>query len=225
MNRSFEEIDLSLGDFTRYFEMNRLGRLSFPNGKAFLQSGKWFENGQIVNLYVEMNDLYKMVCGWKINGVLVPLDDIVAVIAFGSAVRHPGYEEVQRTHRRYWLFGEKVTTIKRVSIRPSDADFLVITVKNLMREEVLAPISLETYDCGTWIKKGGIHLANRGVSQLLKGIHEGDTVSTSALREGVPVFFTERFAEVVKRANIPKTTPRKIFWHEDDRRNLMGYIE
>src|SRR3989338_8957122 len=92
---------------------------------------------------------------------------ILAVIAFGSAVRHPGVQEVSRERRKYLLFGEKVTKVKQVAIQPSDADFLVITGENLMREEVIEPISLHTYDCGSWIEKGGIRLVNLGVGPPL----------------------------------------------------------
>lgn len=222
------ETVLQMDDFTKYFETKRLGRLYFPNGKTYVHpGGRWFDRSSITNFYINLTDLYKLVTGWKVNHTLVPLDDIVAVIAFGSAVRHPGVQKVYQERRKYLLFGEKVMEVKYVpiQIQPNDADFLVITGENLMREEVLEPISLHTYDCGTWIEKGGIHLVNRGVSQLLNGVRANDTVSVSALREGVPIFFNGRLDGVVAQAGVTKTTLRKILWDENDDGFLTGRIQ
>lgn len=225
MTSTMIETDLSMKDFARYFETKRLGKLYFPNGRCIIPHGEWFEQAEFPNFFVHLDDLYKMVSGWKVNHTLVPLDDIVAVIAFGSAVRHPGIQEVSHERRKYILFGEKVTEVKQVAIQPNDADFLVITGENLIREEVLEPLSIETYDCGTWIKKGGIHLVNRGVSQLLNGVRANDTVSLSALREGVPVFFDDRFVAVFSQTCVASTTPRKILWDEDSEGFLTGRIQ
>ena len=82
---------LSLEDFARYFENNRLGRLYFPNGKCFTPNGEWFEDGKITQFHINLRDLYNLIIGWKINNAGISLDDVVGVIAFGSAVRHPGY--------------------------------------------------------------------------------------------------------------------------------------
>lgn len=225
MKSTMTETNLSMKDFTRYFEVQRLGKLYFPNGKCMIPHGCAVEDAEFPNFFVHLDDLYKMVSGWRVNHTLVPLDDIVAVIAFGSAVRHPGVQEVSRERRKYLLFGEKVTKVKHVPIQPNDADFLVITGENLMREEVLEPISIETYDCGTWIRKGGIHLVNRGVRQLLNGVRANDTVSESALREGVPVFFNVRFRSVSSQAGVASTTPRKILWDENGEGFLTGRIQ
>ena len=220
MKSTAVETVLHMDDFTKYFEATRLGRLYFPNGKAYVHpGGRFFQNSAITDFYINLADLYKLVTGWKVNHTLVPLDDIVAIIAFGSAVRHPGFQEVTRNR----LFHGPVT--EQVPIQPSDADFLVITGENLMREEVLEPISLHTYDCGTWIEKGGIHLVNRGVNQLLNGVRANDTVSASALREGVPIFFNGRLDGVVTQAGVAKTTPRKILWDENAKGFLTGRIQ
>lgn len=224
MKNTMTETNLSMKDFTRYFEQKRLGKLYFPNGKCMVPRGQWIENAEFQNFFIHLDDLYKMISGWKVNHTLVPLNDIVAVIAFGSAIRYPGVNEIPRTRRKYLLFGEKVTKIKQVPIQPNDADFLVITGENLMREEVLEPTSVETYDCGTWITKGGIHLVNRGVNQLLNGVRANDTVSESALREGLPVFFDNRFKNVYSQAGVTPTTPRKIFWDENSEGFLTGMI-
>jgi len=90
---------------------------------------------------------------------------------------------------------------------------------------VLEPISIKTYDCGTWIRRGGIHLVNRGVSQLLNGVRFNDTVSASALREGVPVFFNGRFGNVSMEAGVQSATPMKVHWDENGQGFLTGRIQ
>ena len=220
------ERNLSMGDFTRYFEGNRLGRLFFPNGKCFTPNGQWFENGEITPFHIDLKDLYKLlVTGWKINGTEVPLDDLVGVIAFGSAVKYPGYEEIIKTRKKYWFFGPKIKKPEQIPIQPEDADFLVITGQDLLRERVLEPVSLKTYDCGTWIKEGGIHLVNRGIEQVVNGVQSGDTISASAMREGVPIFYNGRLENVQNRTGISRETPRRIDWDEDKRGYLVGKIE
>jgi hypothetical protein len=219
------EASLSMNDFTKYFESDRLGRLYFPNGKCFTPHGTAFENGEITQFHIDLKDLYKLVTGWKINDTGVPLDDIVGVVAFGSAVKYPGYEEVIETKRKYKIFGQKLTKTKQVSIQPDDADFLVITEQDLLREKVLKPISLETYDCGTWIREGGIHLVNRGIEQVVNGVQAGDTISSSAMREGIPIFYNGRLEGVQARTGIPKETPRRIDWDTDKRGYLFGEIK
>lgn len=224
MTGTATETQLSMDDFTRYFEAKRLDRLFFPNGQCMIPHGSAFEDAEFPNFFVRLDELYKLVSGWKVNHTLVPLNDIVAVIAFGSAVRYPGVEEVARQRRKYLLFGERITKVKRIPIQPHDADFLVITGNDLMREAVLEPVSIATYDCGTWIRTGGIHLVNRGVNQLLNGVRANDTVSQSALREGVPVFSNGRFAAVCAQAGIASVTPRKILWDETKAGALVGRI-
>ena len=216
MKNTLVEAKLSMKDFARYFEAKRLGRLSFPNGESYSIDG-------FVDFYIRLNDLYKLASDWKVNLTLVPLDDIVAIIAFGSAVRYPG--TIPGTRQQYWLFGKDVQTKKQVRIMPRDADFLVITKGNLIREEVLDPtLAFDNYGASI-VRKGGIHLINRGVDQLLKGIHANDTVSASALREGVPLFSNGRLESVLAQANIESTTPRKLFWDEDNDGCLTGRIQ
>lgn len=108
-----------------------------------------------------------MVTGWKVNRTLVPLDGIIAIIAFGSAVCYPGLQKIFLKRRKHILFGARA--VGQIPIPVNDVDILVITEDDLMREEILEPISVDVYDVGTCIEKGGIHLANRGMHQLLKG--------------------------------------------------------
>lgn len=237
MQNTMVETDLSMGTFTHYFEAKRLGSLYFPNGHCttpnrYLSFRKFF---------VDLNDLYKLVSGWKVNHTEVPLNDIVAVIAFGSAVRYPGTETIFKTRKKYLLFGENRIIMEEVPIFPRDVDFLVITEHNLVNEKILEPLTTHDQYGGVYIKQGGIHVSNRGVEQLLNAVRlraiagvntlndrirlNNDTVSISALREGVPIFFDERFEEVVSQANIERTTPRKILWDENNAGFLIGRIE
>lgn len=224
MKSTMTETDLTMDDFRRYFEKNSLGDLFFPNGRCMTPHGQFFENSEFMNFHVRLDDLYKLVSGWRVNRTLVPLDDIVAVIAFGSTVRQPGTYEVTRTRRKYLFFGEKLSIKKTVPIQPNDADFLVITGENLMREEVLEPISIETYDCGTWIRTGGIHLVNRGINQVINGVKANDGISKAALLEGVPIFFNGGLTSVYSRTGITPRTTRKLLWDEDRKGHLTGVI-
>lgn len=225
MRSTASEVNLSVKDFTRYFKAGRLGKLWLPNGEAYDHpGGRFFDNGSVTDFYIRLDDLYKMVCGWKVNHIQVPLDDIIAIVAFGSAVRYPGVVKIKHTHRRYWLFGEKVTTIEEEPIQPEDADFLVVTGRNLTRDVVLEPETLWVYGSGTWIKKGGIHIINRGVDQVLKGVRAKDTVSKSALRNGVPVFFDNRFKDMLAKTGIKSATSRRMYWDETSGGRLTGKI-
>jgi len=216
---------LSLEDFARYFENNRLGRLYFPNGKCFTPNGEWFEDGKITQFHINLRDLYNLIIGWKINNAGISLDDVVGVIAFGSSVRHPGYRVTSKTGKKYLFFGPEITGKINVPIQPNDADFLVITGQDIIKEKVLKPTSLATYDCGTWITKGGIHLVNRGIHQILNSVRENDTISISAMREGVPIFYDGRLGEVQSRVGIKKETPRRLLWNKDEDGYLFGKIE
>ncbi|MBI2676354.1 MAG: hypothetical protein HYX21_00145 [Candidatus Yanofskybacteria bacterium] len=218
MKSTAVETVLHMDDFTKYFETKRLGRLYFPNGRCYTH----YELSQNDPFFIRLDDLYKLVTGWRVNHTLVPLGDIVAVIAFGSAVRHP--KDIPYSRRKYFLFGPMVTGVYQEEIQPRDADFLIITGGNLMPESVLEPDLVHDNYGGAYVAKGGIHLVNRGISQLLNGVRANDTVSASALREGVPIFFNGRLDSVVTQAGVTKTTPRKIFWDENREGYLTGRI-
>lgn len=214
------ETNLSLQEFKKYFKSNKLGKLDFPNGECVN------EYGNEIPFHIDLRNLYRLVTGWKINSTEVPLKDIIGIIAFGSAVKYPGYEKASRKRKKYFLFGPEVTKTKQFPIQPDDADFFVITGKNITREKVIEPVSIETYDCFC-LKEGGIHLVNRGIEQVVKGIEANDTVSSSAMREGVPIFYDKRLINFQKRisSRIRRETPRRIFWDEDDDGCLIGKIE
>ena len=222
------EVMLSPTDFRTYFEKDRLGKLYLPNGIRYAPEKDWpITEGAVVSL----KKLYKLMIGWKVqNETEVPVDDIVAIIAFGSAVRYPGYDIVTEKSRKYLgLFGPKIEREKKKKIYPNDIDFFVLTGKDITRHEYIKP-DFATIDFGSagWanaMKDGGINLVNRGINQLMHGVSQGDTISVSALREGIPLFYDARLEDVQKRTLIPKESPRRLFWDEDERGYLVGRIE
>jgi len=202
------ETTLSMDDFTKFFYKNRLGKLYFPNGGAS----------------VHLHDLYRLVTGWRINGSTIPKENISAVIAFGSAVRHPSQI---RTHRkRFLIFGRKVTKLKTESIYPKDVDFLVITNGFFVYEnKAEAVYEYDAYDGLPQLKEVGIHVLARSIDQMIGDIKSNSTVGVSALKDGVPIFRDERLEKLLKNVAVESTTSRKIFWEENREGILQGIIK
>ncbi len=196
---------LSFKDFVHYAQRAKLGRLNLPNGKVKRLIGYSKDN-----LFVKLADLYRLVNGIVTMHDLIPAN-ILAIIAVGSAVLSPGYRETYVTRRKFILFGPWVVDHRHVPIQPNDIDFLIITDKNLGY-------------AGTWLKKGSIHLVNRGVEQMAQCIRVHDTISMHALREGIPIFFDERLQVLSTKIGIKSKTPRKISWNENQRGHLSGSI-
>ncbi len=217
------DTNLSIKDFIEYFEKDKLGKLFLPNGNGWDVYGRHEKP-----ISIKLRNLFKVMSGWKINSYEVPLEDIIGIIAYGSAVKYPGYKEIPKVRRKYVLFGPVIKKMKKVSIKPNDVDFFVLTEKDITRHEYIKP-GWTTYDyascgCVTAVSEGGINLVNRGVNQFLKGVKDGDTISTSAMREGIPIFFNKKLDYYVKSAGIKKETPRKILWDENKDRKVFGII-
>jgi hypothetical protein len=182
---------VSISKITEHYQDKNLGKLYFPNGKCLV-------NKQYVDFNIDLIDLYELLTDWSINDdwsnvtSKVDIDDIIAVIAFGSAVKYPGYTIEETKEKKYLFFGPDVITKYRVNLEPKDADFLVITKTRMIDFRKLDPVVSKwanDYDCGTDIKKAGIHLVNRSWDQFLNGINDGtDTVSISGLKEGILLF-------------------------------------
>lgn len=205
--------NLSVKDLAKYVEKERTGRLVFPNGGRFLS-----------DFSVNLRDVYGLVANWEIQGNKIPIDDISAIIAFGSSVRYPGYREVPVTRKKYVIFGEKQETgkIKRVPIIPNDADFLVVTSQNMTEERVFVGKQDEYDDYyGPLTEDRIIHMFHRGANQVINGVKENDTISISALKEGVPIFYDRaKLEKLVQQSEIASSTPRKLDWTE----NTDGYL-
>lgn len=218
------EMELTMKDFSKFFERGDLGKLSFPNGTVFIPRGMYVEWGHDVPLFANLDELYKAAVGWKVNKNVVELEDIIAIVAFGSAVQHPGYDEHVQQYKKYLLFGPIKSKVERVPVRPRDIDFLVITRTNLFRREVIAPEWRDVYGGKPTLTKGGLHLINRSRINIIRGVRAGDTVSLSALEQGVPVFITSEFWKMRRDAKVPQKNPRKVYWDTNSRGLLHGEI-
>jgi len=219
------ETKLTVKDFAKFFERNDLGKLSFPNGKIFVPRGAYLEWGRFIPFFIDLNDLYKTAVGWRINSREVEVDDIIAIVAFGSAVKHPGYDEHISQYKKYLFFGPMKTKVKHEPVQPRDADFLVITHTNLFRREIIKSVVRDVYGGTEVVTKGGIHLVNRSRINIIRGTRAGDTVSSSALEQGVPVFTTSAFWKLLREdAGITQKNPRRVCWDTDERGILHGEI-
>ena len=198
---------LSFRDFVHYYQESRLGQLNFPNGKTKRLFWLYSKN----SLSVRLNDLYRLVDVMVARYGLTS-ENVIAVIAPGSAVLFPGYRETYCTRKKFIFIGSWTVKYEVVPIQPNDIDFLVITDKNMEY-------------AGAWLKKGGFHLINRGIEQMSQCIQVNDLVSMHTLREGVPIFFDERFLVLSTKIGIMSKTPRKISWNEDEHGSLVGTIQ
>lgn len=209
----------------KYFEQGKLDKLYFPNGNTYVHpDGEDFVHSAITKFHIHLTALYELMCDWTINGTHIMESDIVAVIAFGSAVQYPGYRKYYQTKKRFYFFGPKFTALKMRPIQPREADFLVISRNSLISEIMLEPVSRKTRDFGTWIEKGGIYLVNRGVDQIVEGVRRFDKISKSAFRYGVPVFFGSEFLKLALRVGEVSKSPRKLIWEETHQGCLRGSI-
>jgi len=209
----------SISDFKAHGMLSMLSALSLPNGGI---------NISLMKLYNAIQ--YE----WKINNRYIDIGHVVAVIAFGSAVQYPGYVEQKAQRKEYFFFGPLTERIKRSPIKPNDVDFLVVTKENLTDDKFID--SRISYDYGNdhCRREGNIHLVPRGINQVLNGVGNSyrsmdyevaDTVSESALRYGVPLFYDKEVLEdLVRRAGITKETPRKVLWKKDWEERLVGKI-
>lgn len=216
-----DEIELSLDDFRDYFKSNSLGELHLPNGSC----------------KISLASLYDNLASWKINDKTLSVDDLVAVIAIGSAVRYPGYTERTITTKKYLFFGPPEKRIRKIPIEPNDVDFLILTRENMTKEKVIPAFKedrcINDYgNTASAIVCNEMHLVCRGANQMLVGANYRsgtlipiDSVSEHTLREGVPLFYNKTELEhLLSRSSVKKETPRKVFW-KDSGNKLVGRIK
>jgi hypothetical protein len=204
-SRGIYDRKLSFEDFVNYAQRAKLGRLNLPNGKVKRLIGYSKDS-----LFVNLADLYRLVNSIVTMHGLIS-ENVLAIISVGSAVLSPGYRETYTTRRKFILFGPWIVDYRHIPIQPNDIDFLIITDRNLGY-------------AGTWLKKSGIHLVNRGVEQMAQCIQVHDTVAMHAPREGIPIFFDERLKFLSSKIGVKSRTPRKISWSEDKCGCLTGAI-
>jgi len=216
----WHKADPTPSDLQKWFNEKRLGKFHFPTGD-FLD-----EDYLPSTYFVHLRDLYEMVVEWRINGQAVPIDKILAIVAFGSAVG-PWQKETVKKRRKYLFFGPEIEYTEREYIQPNDADFLVITEQEMLKDAYLKAISRETYDSGTCLKRGGIHIVNRSLRQLATGIeNREDTISLNAVFHGVPIFFVPDLDRRLNQHDIinPWEKGRSVWWRETDEGLIVGEI-
>jgi len=213
-----KEIGYSLDDFKTYHQGKRLGELYLPNG----------------SYKISLSSLYDNLTTWKINDHTLSVDDITAIIVFGSAVRYPGFTEQPAITIKYLFFGPAEKSIRKVPINPNDVDFLIVTRENITEEKVIEATRNYNGYGGGEIIYGEMHLVCRGVNQMLEGANYRDrtavpidSVSDSVFREGVPLFYNKlELEDLISRSSVKRETPRRVMWDETFwSKNLVGRIK
>jgi hypothetical protein len=219
MNQSAKQVDVSVDEFRRRAQRTNLGRLYFPNGHKCGPP----EYVEQVPFFVTLRDLYSLIAEGEIGQSPINFDDILGIIAFGSAVGNPTLQAEAYTRKKYFLFGPEIT-LSRVRLKvPEDVDFLVITKTDSDRESKIAPSWVNGYD-SRCLRKGGLHIQVGGRARFLDGVKQGDTVCISALEQGVPVFTTPEFDALVLESGIQSRSSRKTYW-ELDNGAITGWIK
>jgi len=220
--------DLTINDFSSYFHQGRLGKLSFPNGISVTPDVKQRisllgeRNANRVPFFINLEELYRLSTNWTPNNLGNPPQDLIAIIAFGSAVRYPGIKEVTNKRKRFFLFGDEVLTVSKKPIMPWDADFFVISGQSRF-EDFSAPAStIDVYEQGgPWVEKGGIQVINVGIDQLLRDTSQCVTVSITAIEEGIPIFFDSELEEIIRQTGLIRKNPRRLQWILDQDEKYM----
>ena len=193
--------NLSLEEFTRCYESNRLERLYFPNGKCGM-----------ANFHINLRDLYK---------ISVPLKDILGIIAYGPAVR---YNQPRKRVEKFVFGNRKKENENPIPIK--SADFLMVT-KSTSGERRLNPRFCDP--CyGYYLDEGGINLISKSIDQIIKEVKD-DNLTKTIFHEGVPVFYNPSFYErfipdLEKKTGIKLETKRRVNWEENQYGQLKGRI-
>lgn len=219
---------MSLDEFRTYRQAKRPGELRL--GELHLPNGSY---------KISLSSLYDNLTSWKINDNTLSVDDLVAIIVFGSAVRYPGFTEQPTITKKYWFFGPAEKSIRKVPIKPNDVDFLIVTRKNMTEEKVIPAVrddvSSDSYGGSvSAIVYQEMHLVCRGVNQMLEGVNYRnrtsipiDSVSEHVFREGVPLFYNKlELKDLISRSSVKRETPRRIIWDKTLwGKNLIGRIK
>ncbi|KXK08776.1 MAG: hypothetical protein UZ21_OP11001000329 [Microgenomates bacterium OLB22] len=207
---------LPVREFYHRAVRKKLGRLSFTHGDDHTESRKSL-------FFIQLEDLYDLMQDWDIGETPTVSSDVLGIIAFGSAVRGPLIKTEIYTRKKYYLIGPKIVMVREKTVSPHDADFLVITRKNIRHQRTISADWAGYYELRLLIK-GGVHLQVGGREDFLSGVRSRDTVCISALEEGVPLFTTPEFDELVAESGITQKNPRKVHWALE-KGKLTGWIE
>ena len=213
---------LTLGRLEYYFEQERLGHLSFPNGECLDEPAERKIPAKYAPFRALLLDIYRSITGWNETGnTELPLDQILGVIAFGDSIRIPGL----KIRKKYFnLFGPEIKTNKPQKIYPTHADILIVT-----KDEVdYAPqiIEPEIYPRNkAEIELGGVrtHLATYEELQSLCFSEEIENYGNPAI-DGVVILSGEEKNLEGQLLN-DNAVPHTITWQEESDRFLDGYID
>lgn len=203
--------DLSLAEFVELYKQKKLGRLYFPNGNCVNSNGKNFMNFEFSRFFIHLDELCKMIIEGEFG-----LDDIMAVITFGQAVRSTELESNTDFIRR-GLF-ERV----ELENQPSFGNFLVVTTQNICSAVFLQPVFIELDEKGTWVNKGGIGLYNRDFEKF----HKNTVLNNDLNLEGAVTIFVNRiFSSMLTDLDVLPPVSKQVCWNKDHAGNLTAWIQ
>ena len=162
---------------------------------------------------------------------------------------------IHKTKKYMFFGPEKqfIKTIKKSRKLPNDFDVMVITKQGFTEDKVITPIkhlesdfafgysldyevidftAVETkkmvptsYGYSEDIGGANLHITYRSAEQFLTGLGDGDELSESVLKYGLPIIGQNKFAEIIKNITSPKRGPlHKIEWEENFEGRLEGKI-
>jgi len=231
------ECDPTPKSLEKYFENRLLGKLNVDIPGCGLISA-------------DLNYLYRDGTNLPSFEEQTKPENIEAIVVYGSVLyKHFPPKTIIEKRKKYHLFGPEVRKeiIQRREM-PGDFDIMILMRRGLTVDKVIIPkpkspnnsyvesaaqVTKTRWDnggsYGSYIEtKSGanLHVTYRSVQQLLNGLGNGDTVSESVVRYGLPIVGRERFAEIVRNITSPQREPlHRVMWREDLKGKLQGWIE
>jgi len=237
---TFKEREVSLKLLEKYFEANRLGSIviKIPD---------------IGEVSVDLQQLFRYTTGLEFFEFQTRPDNIMAICVYGS-VLYKHFEEVEHKverRKKYLLFGHEQISTREVTKRrmPNDVDVMVITKDGLTDDKFIIPkrrVIGDSYgsreviehaavdtrrlvpdDYGYIEVRGGanLHITYRSVEQFLAGIGNGDKLSESVIKYGIPIAGQRYFDQLMRKVTSHKREARhSIGWYEDLEGKLHGRI-
>ncbi len=209
---------------------------------------RYFENRDLGGLTIKIPDcgtvrtslshLFRSITGHEAYEYQTEPENIEAIAIYGSVLyKHfpvPGKTiQVNQDNIRGFLgLGKKVPrTIPGKREKPEDIDLMVITKEGLTDEKIIPTIKEDRYIEGFYghyqefITEQGLHIVYRSTDQFLEGIGNGDELSESVVKYGVPIVGEKRFTEIIRDVKNPTRENLHSFeWGEDSIGRLHGRI-
>ncbi|MBI5065650.1 hypothetical protein HZA97_05420 [Candidatus Woesearchaeota archaeon] len=221
--------------FQKYLESKRLGILHIDIPDCDLS--KRFAETLPLNIFLEY--LFKEATGFKFFEQKTKPENIEAICVYGSVLYKHFPRKTGVRKRKKWFLGKEIQEeVLLPRKKPNDLDVMVITKEGFTEEKVIIPseqvktgvISNVQYDDGYGYyevrNNHNLHITYRSMAQFLSGIGNGDTLSESVFRYGVPIVGSERFEELTDTSydRIKRAPQHEIEWHENTEGILWGKI-